>query len=56
MTTREKAQSKAKEIGHCPCLLTAQCPCKYYIDKDICHCAGEKHPDHSTLEWADYNK
>lgn len=55
---REKVQAKSKEIGRCICSLPTNpftCPCKFFIDKDICHCAMEKHEGITQEEWANYN-
>lgn len=51
--TREEVQSKAKEIGHCVCSKLFTCPCKFFVDKSVCKCAGE---DVDYLTWLEYNK
>jgi len=52
--TVEESQKKGKELGHCPCSKLFECPCPYYKNKKICHCAGEPHPE-PFLEWVQYN-
>jgi hypothetical protein len=50
--TRKMVQLKSQEIGHCVCSIDFPCPCKFFRDKNICHCAGE-YVD--TKEWLNYN-
>lgn len=52
--TREEIQKRAKKLKHCLCHIQISCPCKYFIDKNVCHCAGEKHPE-DLDEWIKYN-
>lgn len=52
--TREETQQKAKEkLGHCVCSKLFKCPCKWFQEKNECHCAGEG--AHDFQEWIDYN-
>jgi hypothetical protein len=39
--TKEEIQNKAQELGHCLCSKLFKCPCRYYQQHSICHCAGE---------------
>lgn len=49
---RKQMQNASQSIGHCVCSIKFQCPCKYFKDKDVCHCAGE-YVDEKT--WLKYN-
>ena len=53
------AQMKAsRELGRCVCSLEYApfpCPCPFFIDKKICHCAGESHEGYTQEEWTQYN-
>jgi len=51
---RKDVQRKAEQLGHCVCSKQFSCPCRFFRNKDICHCANEKH-DESYQEWLDYN-
>lgn len=58
MPTREEIQKKGEEMGRCPCSMPAHpfpCPCKFFINQGICHCAGEKHEGFTQQEWVEYN-
>lgn len=37
--TVEKAQAKAKLIGHCLCTKLITCPCKLYEERGVCPCS-----------------
>jgi hypothetical protein len=50
---RDEIQKLAKEKGHCLCSKLFSCPCRYFQDKNVCHCAGEG--THDFQEWIDYN-
>lgn len=39
MNNIEKAQKKAKEIGHCLCNIKLDCPCEDFLNTNICKCA-----------------
>lgn len=55
---RIEAQKKSRELGRCICSTKSfpfPCPCKFFIDKKICHCSGEEHEGVSQEEWAKYN-
>jgi hypothetical protein len=51
---RKIVHNKSKEIGHCVCMIKATCPCRFFINNNICHCAGEKHNE-TMEEWQNYN-
>lgn len=50
---RKQVQSRSQEIGHCVCSIKFPCPCRYFRDKNVCHCAVE-HVDQK--EWLSYNE
>jgi hypothetical protein len=37
----EKAQNRAKELGHCLCSPIFKCPCKVFQEDGTCKCAGD---------------
>ena len=56
---KRSAQMKAsRELWRCVCSLpfaAFPCPCPFFIDKQICHCAGESHEGFTQEEWTEYN-
>lgn len=54
---RKQVQERAKKIGHCVCSKEFSCPCRWFIDTEICKCAGEggNFTAKSMKEWIKYN-
>jgi hypothetical protein len=53
--TQQEIQAKSKELKHCACSRLFECPCRYFTDTGICHCAGDQHPGLTMEEWIEYN-
>ena len=48
---RNKVQAISREKGHCTCTRPIEkggkpCPCKSFLEFQVCHCAGEDNGTH----------
>jgi len=41
---RKAVMSRSMKLGHCVCNPQQPCPCEFFIEQNICTCAGEKPP------------
>lgn len=39
---RRAAMERSQKLGHCVCNLKQPCPCPELVERNICHCAGER--------------
>ena len=42
---RKIVMGRSRRLGHCICNPKEPCPCKIFIEKNVCLCAGERLPD-----------
>ena len=40
---------RSKKLGHCICDPRKKCPCDIFLEKNVCHCAGERLKDTASV-------